>query len=301
MKRRNLLKSLGLGVGATVLGTNKLRAATETNTKSVKRVLRIAHITDVHIRPEHNAPSRFKQCIESITKMEVDFFLNGGDTIYAADYDHITRERVKVQWDIWHKSRELFSEYEVYSCLGNHNMWWAAPDKSDGMYGKEFAVKQLGMPNRYFSFTKNGWTFFVLDSNNKNAGSLDQEQMDWFKGELAALPEKAPVLIMTHYPILSVGPEQGGNHTDCKELTKLFYEHKDKPIHCVSGHIHLLEKTVYNNVKYYCNGAVSGFWWEDGNADSAHKSWVSQTPPGYAILDLYEDGSLMNSYYSYEV
>ncbi|MCU7549080.1 metallophosphoesterase [Chitinophagaceae bacterium LB-8] len=102
---------------------------------------------------------------------------------------------------------------------------------------------------------------------------------------------------MSHYPILGVSTiMEGGNHTDARYLTDLFSRHADKKITCISGHIHLQDAAVYNNVHYYCNGALSGFWWEDGNKESAGKCYYRETPPGYAILDLYEDGRVNNQY-----
>ena len=300
MKRRNALKYLGAGTGAMLFGQKMGSAKNRPSVRGKKRVARIAHITDVHIRPEHNAPDRFLQCLQKIKNHKVDFFLNGGDTIYAADYAHIKRERVHEQWDIWQNLREEFSEYEVCSCLGNHDMWWAAEEKSDHMYGKNYAIKQLGMPQRYYHVERMGWHVIVLDSNNLNAGSLDEVQMKWLQNELQGLPAEAPVLIMTHYPILGVSTIlDGGNHTDSKLLTQLFYQHRDKKIHCISGHVHLQDASIYNQVHYYCNGAVSGFWWEDGNQDSAQTYWYHQTPPGYAIIDLYKDGSMSNRYYAH--
>ena len=117
-------------------GAESMASATERSAAKRKSVLRIAHITDIHIRPEWNAPNRFRKCITEIKKHKVDFFLNGGDTIYAADYSHITRDGVNEQWAIWKQLRNEFNEYEMHSCLGNHDMWWAAPDKQDVMYGK---------------------------------------------------------------------------------------------------------------------------------------------------------------------
>jgi hypothetical protein len=101
MKRRELLKYIGLTLGTAALsGTTSIVSAAEPNKdkRKSKRVLRIAHITDVHIRPEENAPERFVKCLEEIKKHKVDFFLNGGDTIYAADYGNVTRERVIELW-----------------------------------------------------------------------------------------------------------------------------------------------------------------------------------------------------------
>ena len=298
MKRRELLKNIGLTVGTTALcGTTSIVSATEKKGKR-KRVLRIAHITDVHIRPEYNAPQRFRQCMEEIKKHKIDFFLNGGDSIFAADYGNITRERVNEQWNIWKQLRGELSSYEMYGCLGNHDMWWAAPDKQDPMYGKPYVVMQLEIPNRFYSFDKKGWHFVILDSNNNNAGSLDAEQRKWLEDDLAALSPKIPVLCMSHYPILGVSTiMEGGNHTDSRYITDLFYKHKDKKISSLSGHIHLRDAAEYDGVNYYCNGALSGFWWEDGDKQSAGKCYYRETPPGYTIVDLFEDGEVNNEYF----
>ncbi|MCG2461486.1 metallophosphoesterase [Flavobacteriaceae bacterium F89] len=297
-KRRLLIKQLGLGVVASAVTPVTIAANDVRNSNERKKVLRIANITDVHIRPELNAPNRFKKCLEDIKKHEIDFFLNGGDTILAADYNDIKRNRVTDQWAIWQELRNGFSEYKMYSCLGNHDMWWAAPSKNDSMYGKDYVVKQLGIPKRYYSFDKVGWHFIVLDSNNENAGSLDYEQRIWLENDLDKLPAGTPILIMSHYPILGVSTiPYGGNHTDSKYITKIFYKHPDKKINCISGHMHLLDNAVYNNVNYFCNGSLSGFWWGEGDKESAGKGWYQETPPGYAIMDLFEDGTLQNNYY----
>ncbi|WP_448104334.1 metallophosphoesterase family protein [Pedobacter panaciterrae] len=299
MKRRELIKGIGLVAGALSISGSAMAAEPVAGTKK-KRILRIAHITDIHMRPELNAPDRFRQCMKEIKKHKIDFFLNGGDTIFAADYGNITRDRVEAQWAIWNELRNELSAYEMHSCLGNHDMWWAAPDKQDAMYGKPHVVKQLNIPNRYYSFQKQGWHFIILDSNNSNAGSLDPEQRKWLEADLAALPKGTPVLCLSHYPILGVSTiMEGGNHTDSRYITDLFYTHKDKKITCLSGHIHLLDAAEYNGVHYYCNGALSGFWWEEGDKQSIGKGYYRETPPGYAILDLYEDGQVDNKYFEH--
>lgn len=299
MNRRKAIKSFGVGLGmVTVSPIQVISKIDKPIPKKKGHLLRIAHITDVHLHSIDNVPNRFKNCIEEIKTHKIDFVLNGGDSIMAADYSHITRESVNDQWKTWHNSISELSGYEIYSCLGNHDMWWAAPDKTDPMYGKDYVVKQLGIPNRYYGLSKMGWHFIVLDSNNKNAGSIDKEQWEWLENELNSLPSGTPVIMMSHYPILSattiVGG--GGNHTDAAELAKLFYKHKDKKINSISGHMHMLDRTTYNNVDFYCNGSLSGFWWGEGDENSAQKYWYLRTPPGYAILDLYNDGSMENSY-----
>jgi len=66
---------------------------------------------------------------------------------------------------------------------------------------------------------------------------------------------------------------------------------------CLSGHNHLSDTTIYNGVQYCCNGAMSGFWWGTGDKESAGTGYYEETPPGYAILKLYEDGRVENRYY----
>lgn len=297
MKRRSLLKNIGLVTAASYLAPVTAGAKTNDKESRPKKKLRIAHITDVHIRPELDAPIRFRKCLNDIKAHKVDFFLNSGDTIYAADYDDIKRSRVVEQWSIWKDLRSEFSEYEVHSCLGNHDMWWAAPNKQDPMYGKEYAVKQLGTIGRYYSFDKSNWHFIILDSNNTPPGSLDKEQRQWLETDLAEQAFGSNIIVMSHFPVVDIN---GGTHKDRDYITDLFYKHKDKKIHCLSGHVHLLANASYNNVYYYCNGAMSGFWWEEGNEKSEGKSWCRQTPPGYAILDLYSDGTIKNTYYPHE-
>lgn len=290
-------------MGATLSATGGVAVACSKSTENAskaKRALRVAHITDVHIRPEHNAMARFKTCLQQVKSHKPDFFLNGGDAVFAVDYDHITRERTNELWKCWHDSTKEIAEYPMYSCLGNHDMWWAAPDKSDPMYGKDYALKQLNMPKRHYSFDQAGWHFIMLDGNNDPYPSQDSEQFEWLKKDFDALPEGTPVLIMSHFPIIGAATTlNGGSHQEKRELTDLFHRHQDKKITCLSGHLHLHDKNEHINVHYFCNGAVSGYWWEDGNNRSGQKYWHEQTPPGFAILDLFEDGSVKNTYYAH--
>ncbi|WP_028298679.1 metallophosphoesterase family protein [Olivibacter sitiensis] len=293
MKRRAWIRKSGMLIGATMAAPINTSIAIE------KPVLTVAHITDVHIRDVENIPARFKLCLKEVLKHKVDFFLNGGDAIHAADYEHVTREDMLSQWAVWDKCMEIIKGYEVYSCLGNHDMWWAAPSKEDAMYGKNYAVKRLKIPGRYHSFSKGAWHFIVLDSNNQGV-SLDEEQFVWLQEELESLPKNKPVLIMSHYPILGITPLLvGGGHADGKRLKDLFYTHSDKVKICLSGHQHLLDQCTYNDVQYCCNGAMSGFWWGEGDEESRGKGYYQETSPGYAILKLYKDGKVENQYFSH--
>jgi Icc protein len=295
MKRRHFMQ------GALALGTLSVvpKGAAEAVTQPTKKpILTIAHITDVHIHGNDNVPERAKKCLAETLKNKVDFILNGGDSIMDASYDNVTREMVTAQWAVWDgfiKNTTL----DVYSCIGNHDPWWKAPAKTDEMYGIPYVVKRLKIPNRYYSFSRKGWHFIILDGNNKGT-TLDPEQMEWLKKELDQLAPNTPVLLMSHFPMLSITNSwAGGQHGDYKELKALFYKHKNKVKVCLSGHQHLLDKVWYNNVNYFCNGAMCGFWWGKGDKQSAAAYYYEETPPGYALLRLYADGSVENEYIPY--
>lgn len=292
MNRKTFISSASLLTGGVFAGG--LEAAGRQ--RKEKPVLTLAHITDVHIRPGDNAPQRFKNCLKKIRQTGVDFFLNTGDSIHDASYDNVKRDSVTEQWQIWDDCIKEIKGYDLYSCLGNHDMWWAAPDKKDAMYGKDYVVKRLNIPHRYYSFTRSGWHFIVLDGNNHNI-SLDDEQLKWLEDDLAATPAHTPTLILSHYPTFGATPILvGGNHSDHKKLKDLFYKHKDKVRASLSGHNHLYDKTSYNGVWYCCNGAMSGFWWGQGDKESAGPGYYLETPPGYAILKLYKDGGFESEY-----
>ena len=152
MKRREFLVKGSLATAA--VGTPVQIKSTN------KPVLTVAHITDAHIRPIDNIPARFSSCLQEVKKHKIDFVLNGGDSIFAADYKDVTREKMLEQWAAWDEGIKPLADYQIYSCVGNHDPWWQAPSKEDEMYGVGYVVKRVGMPNRYYSFYQKKLAFY---------------------------------------------------------------------------------------------------------------------------------------------
>ncbi|GAB3702120.1 hypothetical protein GCM10027592_31170 [Spirosoma flavus] len=265
---------------------------------------------DTHITPETTPMQGVAKCFHQVQSQgdKPSFILHGGDVIM--DALKVDRAEVQKQWDAWHTVAKAENSLPIEYCIGNHDIWGYEQAKSDPMYGKKWAVDLMKIGNRYRSFDKNGWHFIILDSvqltpeNKWYTGFIDPEQMEWLKGDLAKTDAKTPVLILSHIPIFSPTgffSEQNvknGNWSisgglvlsNTPELIKLFYQHPNVKA-ALSGHMHLLDRVDYNGVTYLCNGAVSGNWWK---ADT-----YQQTKAGYALFDLYDDGTVERTYLQY--
>jgi len=304
MDRRSFL---ALGALAVAGGA----AAQQTSTR--KRVLRVAHLTDVHVQPERSAAEGMAACLEHMQgqKDKPDLILFGGDNIMDAFAQ--TRDRTRTQWDVWHRVLKANCSLPWEACIGNHDVWgWSESSKarSDEMgYGKAWAVDELKLSGRFRTFDKAGWKFMVLDSThagnkpNTYTAKLDEEQFEWLAAELKATPQGTPVAILSHIPILAACPfldganEKTGDwvvpgawmHIDARRLTALFHSIGNVKV-CLSGHMHLVDAVQYLGTTYYCNGAVCGAWW---------KGKYQQFAEGYALVDLYDDGSSTCEYVLY--
>lgn len=301
MERRSLIKSLGglLLIPALPFKSNPVKE---------KPVLRIAHLTDVHLKDKWDAPARFAKCLHHVQQQpNVDFILNGGDIVFDMNKENI--DTLNTEWKLWHSLIKSDCGLPIHYILGNHDIWWNENDKGQATYGKQYSMEQIQLKSPYYSFIKNGWKFILLDSvhldvdNTWYIGQLGEQQFTWLQNELQNTPATMPVCVMSHIPILSANlmvddNTDGSNkwvilggdmHTDTFKITELFYQHPNVKL-CLSGHIHMRDKVVYNNVTYLCNGAVSGAWWE---GEKHH------TAPGYGLIDFYADGSFDEKYVNY--
>lgn len=276
-----------------------------------KRVLRFAHLTDIHVQPERAAGKGLAAALRHVHALpdRPELILTGGDLIM--DGFEATHERTRTQWDLFTSTFGDECTIPVEHCLGNHDIWgWNRKrSKTNGDeqgWGKAWACDLLGLSGPYRAFDRAGWRIIVLDSVFPNEdgyiGRLDELQWEWLRGELAALPSTVPVLIVSHIPILSAtgfmdNGRKGGDYTVSRSLMHedmltfrdLFLKHRNVRL-CISGHMHVYDRVDYNGTTFICDGAVSGSWW---------KGTQQQTPAGYGVFNLYDDGTFDNEYIDY--
>src|SRR5262249_38529850 len=87
------------------------------------RVLRIAHLTDIHIYPEPRASQGLTACLRHVHALAdpPDVIFNGGDAIM--DALEIDEERTRAQWDAWQQILRAECRLPIEHCLGNHDVW----------------------------------------------------------------------------------------------------------------------------------------------------------------------------------
>jgi 3',5'-cyclic AMP phosphodiesterase CpdA len=312
--RRDFLRKTALAGVITTLTPAWISAEPVSPSKK-RRSLRIAHITDVHILNKPNANTYFSRVLRQINSMvdKPDLIINTGDTVM--DENRQTREIVESHWLVWNQIVRSENEIPIKSALGNHDVWYG-PDsatdeeyRKDQRYGKQWAINELKLPHRYYSYEKKGWHFIALDSINGTEGyQLDDEQFEWLARELDQINRSTPICIYNHVPILSMGAllyytkrkpiaevkfPSGDMHNDHQRLKDLFFKHKNVRL-CLSGHVHYVDAIEYLGIKYLCNGAVSGNWWGTPLV-------LDEFPPVYSIIDLYPDGSSDHQYIYYNL
>ena len=299
MKRKDFIQSSVLAAGLSML-PNILSA----KESPVKRSFRFAFMSDIHVKPGAAPEAGMAKALQHIQNLrpKVDFIVNGGDSIM--DALAATKESTQTQWDLFHKIMGKENRLPVYSCIGNHDIYgWfqKTPDSAHPLFGKNWAVKELKMTDRYYHFQKGKWDFIVLDSTQLNPaggyiGKVDEQQFAWLKNKLAEIPKEHFICIVSHIPILSICSglffnknETNGDlmikrnlmHSDFFSLKGVFNQYPNIKT-CLSGHIHLQDEVHYHNINYYCNGAISGNWW--GGA-------FQEFDPAYAVFEFFEDGT----------
>jgi 3',5'-cyclic AMP phosphodiesterase CpdA len=277
-----------------------------------KKVLRIAHLTDVHVQPEQGAPHGMARALQHAQNLadKPDVIFNGGDSIM--DALGADKARTKTQWQVWQSVLRNECSLPIEHCIGNHDVWgWELKNKiaPDKLYGKQWALEEFALASRYRSFELAGWHFIVLDSTHPAPqgyiGKLDEPQFEWLEEDLQKTPHTTPVCVLSHIPIICFccffdgenETEKSGDwkvpgawmHIDARRIKNLFHRHANVKL-CLSGHIHLQDRVDYLGVKYLCNGAVSGNWW-DGS--------YQEFPPAYVIVDLFDDGTSENEFVPY--
>jgi Icc protein len=304
--RRRFLAGAGAASAAAAIAPSTALA----NGSNRGRV-RILHFTDAHVTPGiPRSESETRRALQLGLRYKPDLVLQSGDTIMDALYAN--KADTEAQWAV-HRRIWRGIRTPVAHVIGNHDCWTGPGSSGDPDGDKGMTLRELGLDKGWYAWRLGAWKLIVLDSIELTGGGgyvgrLGAEQTDWLRRELAATPRWTHVVLASHIPIQTALPftdaelrEDDGSfrvpggwgvHSDLPELNELLIDHPNVRL-ALSGHNHVRDDITYNKVRFACGGAVSGNWWDE--ADPGYRD----TPAGFAIVDLFRDGTSEVHFYSY--
>ena len=301
--RRKFLKTLAAaGAAAAFPGIPLLNrgiangianAATAAKSQPAAESFDFAFFTDTHIQPELDAAHGCQMAFAKIATAKPEFAICGGDLVF--DALGVNRTRADMLFDLYQRT-EAAIQAPLHHAIGNHDLYGiltkSGATPTDPGYGKKLFEDRIGA-RTYYSFDHRGYHFIVLDSifptpDRLWEGRIDGAQLQWLAHDLASLPPTAPIIVVTHVPLitgyLAYGPKPDGtprhdtvNVANSADVIALFAKHNVLAV--FQGHLHINELVNYKNCQYACCGAVCGNWWHGPRLDF---------PEGFTIVSLRE-------------
>ena len=194
--------------------------------------------------------------------------------------------------DIMFDRLELYPEYErgvnridvpFFQVIGNHDL--DQDQRSDQASTRTFS-RHFGP--RYYSFDRGSVRYVVLDDvfwhGAGYIGYLDADQLAWLEADLSGLEDGAPVVVLTHIPVLStVDKRRGGSNpslghaiTNRDALYRILERFS---AHVLTGHTHEQEHQWNHGVHEHVSGTVCGAWWSGDICGDG-------TPNGYSVYEM---------------
>lgn len=251
-------------------------------------------MTDTHVYDEMMAPEGFRAAVAHAETFDPDFVVTGGDLIM--DALKVSLEDAVAQFELYNEIIGSF-DVPVYNALGNHGVFGLSPesgvDPGHPRYGKTLFKEMMGLESTYYSFDHGRWHFMVLDAMTATEdggfiGEIGPEQLAWIKDDLARTDRRTPVVVVTHFPFVSVALQlrEGGAAAlpeaavivNSHEVFELFEGHNLRLV--LQGHLHIVEETIVGDVHFLIGGSISGKWWHGPNAGFAE---------GFVVVDVTGD------------
>ncbi len=234
---------------------------------------------------------KLEEAIDTFNHYNVDFVQTLGDII---DADWESFDSILPIYD------KLNPDIESFQLLGNHDF------AVDSTHLKDL-LEKLSMPNYYYSYSKKGWRFIVLDAtdysyysnplhdhdinqvnfyyektkgksnNNRWNSAIGEEQQNWLKQELdSANLSSQKVILFSHLPLRP--QDDPHNLWNDHEIINLI-ENSSNVVAFINGHNHSGDYVFKNGIHY-----ITIF----GMVDTMISS--------YGILELYKDSLVLRGH-----
>lgn len=269
-RRKFLLRSGAAAAAIPFLHPTYANGLESPNGNEKEDVFEFVFLTDIHLKPERNAPKGFQMAIDKVNALNPDFVITGGDLVY--DVLRGNFERSEALFQLYKKMEQKF-KMPVYNCIGNHDLFAIYeespeteehPDYKYGMWERHFG-------KTYYSFDHKGWHFITLNSvdatpNKRYKTIFHEEQLKWLENHLKGVDTTTPIIITTHIPMICTFTQLNGGKggrivENAPEVFALLKNYNLKLI--LQGHIHWKEFGFINDrFHFLTGGSIAGNGWK---------------------------------------
>jgi len=267
-------------------------------------------VTDTHAADYLRAKEGVTKAYGAVAELDPAFVIHGGDVIL----DGKKAELAEAQFELYTSELAPLIKAPFYHSVGNHDVvgWVGPPDPDPSpMYGKGMFKKYFGPT--YYSFNYGHCHFIVLDSIARIEtesgeatyhGSVDNAQIEWLKKDLATVPSEAPIILVTHVPMINAlaslfgtkdelvpGPEgeQIPKHQVYGFARLLGITLKGRNLKlALAGHYHTFEEVRWlsneHDTRFIVGGSICGEWWKGD-----HRLGLASWPEGFTKIEVEGD------------
>ncbi|MEC8623575.1 MAG: metallophosphoesterase [Bdellovibrionota bacterium] len=217
------------------------------------KTLNFVFISDTQNTTGHlNGISKIIRKINSETPLH--FIIHGGDFVRTGGSQRM--------WKNYFSMRKDHSDIPLIPVIGNHEYYEDFQEKPLSSNYKKYMSNSSNSAKGYSLLSLPHFNLIRLNSNFDRQNPKEQEeQLNWLRKVLAESKENNKKIIVSfhHSPFTSVtSPSNYHVKRLRNQFVPLFEEYSENVLLVLTGHNHLYERSIKNNVHYLVSGPAGG-------------------------------------------